>query len=87
MKLFLNTTRRNDPETINHKVRLALVQAGFKGLIDINNANSIIKKVLKELDIKSHKISVIPHAIHHPGCGKSCDCSRSIIKVEPKKYG
>lgn len=70
-------------DQINKKIRVALVEAGYRGTIPASRARTITKKVLAELNIKSHKITIEPHPVHGVANEMHCDCDRSIIKVEP----
>ena len=71
-----------DADTINKKVRISLVENGFRGIISIIKAKRIINEVLKKLNIKTHRITIESDPIHQPGGIILCNCSKSIIKVE-----
>ena len=69
-------------DTINKKVRISLVENGFRGIISIIEARRIINEVLKKLNIKTHRIIIEPDPFHQPGGVILCNCSKSVIKVE-----
>jgi hypothetical protein len=82
LKASLDQANEN-ADKINRKIRNALIDSGYRGIIPAPKARTIVKKVLAKLNIKTHKISIEPHPIHKVGSNEMyCNCDRSIIKVE-----
>jgi hypothetical protein len=73
-----------DAESVNKSVRQALTARGFTGVLPVNKAQTIIDEVTAHYVATAFKVTVEMSPIHNVGKPISCDCGRSVIRVEPR---
>lgn len=74
-----------DADKISKEIRQELINSGFRGIIDLDEARKVVDKVIKKHKNTAYQIIVEFSPIHRVGRGMQCDCARSIIRVGLKK--